>query len=165
MTDKIKYKVVNGTSYHEKTPQAVIDVLERALQSHRSSQGEPIRVRLFLGDTETGRDWCEIYDIIGQIGASTGKVSVPLLIKRSDSIAGGAILDHCIVKITIDKEVVYQHSKYHIGELKIKEADDNKKANGYTHTVYRDGENMANFKSPEKAQRYIDFITGKSNKH
>lgn len=112
-----KYKVVNGISYHENTPDAVIRVLENAMRTNK-------RIRIFYGDTETGRDWMEIYDTIGTIGKSCGQNKIPLLIKNSRSYGGGAILTHCIVKITIDKEVVYKHPKYYLPEMEIKEASD-----------------------------------------
>ena len=35
------------------------------------------------------------------------------MILRKDSLGGGAILDDCIVKITVDKQIVYQHPNYH----------------------------------------------------
>ena len=97
---EIKYKVVNGTSYHQNAPDAVIRVLENAMRTNK-------RIRVFYGDTETGRDWMEIYDTIGTIGRSCGQNKIPLLIKNSRSYGGCAILTDCIVKITIDKEIVY----------------------------------------------------------
>lgn len=48
-----KYKVVNGISYHENTPDAVIRVLENAMRTNK-------RIRIFYGDTETDTDlWIE----------------------------------------------------------------------------------------------------------
>ena len=123
-----KYKVVNGISYHENTPDAVIRVLENAMRTNK-------RIRIFYGDTETGRDWMEIYDTIGTIGRSCGQNKIPLLIKNSRSYGGCAILTDCIVKITIDKEVVYKHPKYYLPEMEIKEANDTLKADGYFYSV------------------------------
>ena len=56
---------MNGTSYHENTSEEVIKILERVRNSKE-------RVRIFYGDTETGRDWMEIYNTIGTIGRSCG---------------------------------------------------------------------------------------------
>jgi hypothetical protein len=50
----IKYKVLNGTAYHEDTPDAVVTILDNALASHRDTS-----LRFCLGDVETGRDWGE----------------------------------------------------------------------------------------------------------
>lgn len=101
--------VVNGTTYHTNTPQAVIDVLERARQTGQ-------RLRLYYGDAATGRDWRQVYDVTGTIGRSCGSIKIPLMIANRRSSGGPGILDHCIVKITTTKKpytVLYVHSTYH----------------------------------------------------
>lgn len=111
----IEYREVNGTSYHRSTPQAVIDILENNLRNRRQQ-----RIKIHYGDVLTGKDWCEIHDVTGYVGRSTGYVKIPLLIYNSNSTGGSGILDHCIVKITESKKpyrVLYQHPKYHIEEL------------------------------------------------
>ena len=65
------YKVVNGTSYDSRTPDRLIAELETAMRHNK-------KVRIFLGDTETGRDWLEEYDVYGLVGRSGGSVKVPL---------------------------------------------------------------------------------------
>ena len=152
-----KYKVVNGISYHENTPDAVIRVLENAMRANK-------RIRIFYGDTETGRDWMEIYDITGTIGRSCGQNKIPLLIKNSRSYGGGAILTDCIVKITIDKEVVYKHPKYYLPEMEIKEANDTLKAEGYFYSVFADGKNTYNCKTLKQAENEVAFHKGLRNK-
>lgn len=152
-----KYKVVNGISYHENTPDAVIRVLENAMRTNK-------RIRIFYGDTETGRDWMEIYDTIGTIGRSCGQNKIPLLIKNSRSYGGVAILTHCIVKITIDKEVVYKHPKYYLPTMEIKEASNTLKADGYFYSVFADGKNAYNCKTLKQAENEIAFHKGLRNK-
>lgn len=102
-----KYKVINGTSYDARTPDAVIQVLERARQYNT-------RIILSYGDIETGQDWNEIYDVTGYVGRSTGPTHIPILVYNSRSHGGGAILDRCIVKIVTSrgKEVLYQAKNY-----------------------------------------------------
>lgn len=99
----------NGTCYHANTKRAMITQLE-TLRASR------IRCRFHWGDATTGKDWCDRYGITGTIGRSTGEMKVPLLIYNKRSIGGGAILTHCIVKITAAKggRVIYQHPNYHI---------------------------------------------------
>jgi len=155
--ENIKYKVVNGTSYHENTSEEIIKVLEDARKHNK-------RVRIFYGDTETGRDWMEIYDTIGTIGRSCGEVKIPLLIKNSRSCGGGAILDNCIVKITIDKKVVYQNTKYYLPEMEIKEASEELKAKGYLYSVFADGKNTYNCKTLKQVENEIAFHKGLRNK-
>lgn len=155
--ENIKYKVVNGTSYHENTPMEVINILECARENKK-------RIRIFYGDTETGRDWMEIYDTIGAIGRSCGRVKIPLLIKTNRSYGGGAILDHCIVKITIDKKVVYQNPRYYLPIMEIRESDEDLKADGYFYSVFTDGKNTYNCKTLRQAENEIAFHKGLRNK-
>ena len=147
------YKEMNGTYFNVNTPDRVIEILENA---RRNDQ----RIRVFYGDSTTGRDWLEEHDVIGTIGRSSGNVTIPILLSKISSNAGGAILTDCIVKITRDKQTIYEHPEYHIGRLEIKPA----KIEGYSSGVYRDGENIANFKTEEKAMKYVNFIEGKVNR-
>lgn len=105
--EKQEYKVVNGISFHQDTPDKVCQILAYYCGDRNQ------RVRIFLGDKETGKDWMEVWQTVGYIGRSTGIYKIPLMLLRKDSSGGGAILDNCIVKITIDKHVVYQHPNYH----------------------------------------------------
>lgn len=109
--DGKRYKVYNDTWYWFDTPDRVIQILDGAMKNHE-------RIRVFYGDTETGRDWCEFFDTIGYVSRSCGNFKIPLLINNSRSIGGTSILDGNIVKITIDKVVVYQHPNYHLDESK-----------------------------------------------
>lgn len=145
------YNVVNGTSYHQDTPQAVIDVLE-------SVRNNDTRIRLFLGDVHTGRSWNEEYDVMGTIGRSTGPVKVPLIINNARSTGGPAILDHCIVRIieTKTKRVLYTHPKFYTGEFIIKYGSEP----GLPIEVFNDGKLHARFKTKEKAQRFIHDMKG-----
>jgi hypothetical protein len=106
-TKKIEYKVINGTSYHAETSQRVIDAIEHAKKYN-------YRIVLDYGDTVTGQSWGDIYDIRGYIGRSTGTSKIPLLLYNSRSIGGGAILDHCIIRIAISNSgrLLYQHATY-----------------------------------------------------
>lgn len=112
---EVEYKVANFTYYHIETADEVIRAIENARLSNA-------RVRVHYGETsgkEVGRDWNDIYDVTGRIGRSTGPVKIPILIYNSRSISGGAILTHCIVKITQSngkKKALYQHANYHVRE-------------------------------------------------
>ena len=110
-----KYQVFEGISFHTDTNQSVIKVLLGALKSRRSRK--PQRLRVYYGDTKTGRDWEEIYDVSGYIGNSTGTIKIPLLVHNSRSLGGGGLLDNAIVKIRSANKrnggVIYQHPKYH----------------------------------------------------
>jgi len=84
------YKVVNGTSYNENTPDKVISWLE-------TSRERKQRIRIFYG--KDGKCWNEENDTIGVVGRSTGTNKIPLLIKSKRSYSSGALLDDCIVRI------------------------------------------------------------------
>jgi hypothetical protein len=156
-----KYRFVNGTAYHLETPDAVVKWLETSRQNGQ-------RIRIFYGDVETGRDWMEEYDTIGRVGRSTGDVKIPILIKSERSHGGGAILDHCIVRITTKNSKgeivdVYRHPNYSLPYLKIVEYPG--APDGYEFAVWDKDENkeIARFTTYDKAKRYIDFLEGNRN--
>lgn len=100
-------KTVNGTSYHDETP----DLLVRVLEDLRESRA---RITLDYGDVKTGKSWDDVYDISGRIGRSTGLTKIPLLVHNARSMGGGGILDHCILSIRYankrDGGVIYKRS-------------------------------------------------------
>jgi len=101
-------KTIGGTCYNANTKRAMIEQLEVLRRSGT-------RCRFHWGDAATGKDWCDRYGVTGTIGLSTGEIRVPLLIYNKRSIGGGAILTHCIVKITASRggRTIYQHPDYH----------------------------------------------------
>jgi hypothetical protein len=102
-----QYKVLNGTYYHIETPDDMVELLEY----HRQAG---TRLRFYFGDIKTGRDWGELNDIYGTIDRSTGPCKIPILLHNSRSIGGGAILTHCVVKLSTSKrKKLYQHPEYH----------------------------------------------------
>lgn len=152
-----RYKVYNGTWYCFDTPDRVIYILDGAMKHHK-------RIRVFYGDTETGRDWMEIYDTIGYVSRSCGNIKIPLLIKNSSSISGTGILDGSIVKITIDKVIVYQHLNYRLPDMEIHEASDSLKAIGYNYSTFADGKNDFNCKTMKQAENHVAFLKGERNR-
>ena len=102
-----KYKIVNGTSYDERTSQKVIDILEQ-------SRTNDLRIELDYGDVKTGKSWGETHDITGTIGRSTGTIKIPILVHNCRSVGGGGVLDDCIIRIreSKGKQVLYQHPNY-----------------------------------------------------
>lgn len=149
--DGKEYKVANGTYYHVDTNDNVISVLEHARLND-------VRVRVFYG--KDGLSWLDEYDIIGTISRSTGSIKIPLLIKSRNSYGGGAILTDCIIKITIDKDVVYKVPEYteHVFSV----IDRNVWRLPFTVTV--DGDSYASFETKEKADNWIKFMKGERNK-
>lgn len=136
------------THFSQLTNPAVCKILENYRQSRA-------RLRLFFGDAATGRDWMEENDTIGTVGRSTGSQPIPLLIKSTGSLGGGAILDHCIVKImdVKTKTTLYQHPQYHQPTLKVVNG-------GYCWDVLANGAGHASFKTEAAARRYVEFLQG-----
>jgi hypothetical protein len=138
------------THYDEKTPAAVREIIEREIHSGR-------RLRVFYGDQNTGRDWCEEWMNQGYIGRSTGTQPIPLLVNNSRSTGGPGLLDSSIVKITHQGRVMWQHPSYNHP----KHTTGAPVSAGYVSAVYRDGELCAQFKKAGQAERWIDFIEGR----
>lgn len=139
-----------GTYYHEETPQAVRDILDRAIQSGQ-------RLRLFTGDTKTGECWNDEYDTIGEISRSMGPIKIPILIKSSRSTGGGAILDSCIIAIQNSPgHFIYKHPHFSVGRWEVGPAE----SDGYVEAAYHNRRLHAQFKRSGQADRYIAFMKG-----
>jgi hypothetical protein len=157
----IHYRRHEGIYFHAQTLLAVVQALTTARQART-------RIRIRLGDATTGRDWHEEFDVEGYVGNSTGPLKVPLLIHNRRSLGGGAILDHCIVRIIETRTgfVMYSHPAYRAGTFTIREigpdemcGNENLRDRGYTVAVDVDGMNQANFKSLKAAERFVRKMT------
>lgn len=164
---------IKETWFDPETPFEVRRVLER----YRKSGG---LLRIFYGDTGTGRDWMEENEVIGRVSRSNGIFKIPLMVEDGET-GGPAMLDNCIVRMQ-DGETgreLYRHPAYKVPEAEIRSVEGiaaswhhSKKPKllaemGYTHGVWVKDEkgelsNHANFKSYGKACRYVAFITGES---
>jgi len=106
-------------AYHAETPQTLINVLERARKNRQ-------RIKLYLGDIETGRDWHEEHDTVGYIGLSRGRdARYPILVYNERSYGGGSLMDNCIVKIKEAKGkcVLYKVANYQAPVIDIVPSD------------------------------------------
>jgi hypothetical protein len=143
------YKNVYGFYFNGKTSDKIIDVIINAYTMKK-------RIRVFYGNSETGKSWNEEYDVTGKIGRSTGSIKIPLLIHNKKSFGGGAILDSAIVGITYKNQFIYKHDNFHTGIFEIKNSD----LPEYEKEVYCDGVNIANFKREISALNYVEFLKG-----
>lgn len=122
------------------------------------------RVRIWYGDTETGRSWNVESEVTGTIGRSNGKIAIPILIKNSRSY-GGALLDDCIIRIDDIKEkrTIYKADNFHVEDMKVYAIF--RDAN-YKYRVAKLSEDsgewevQANFKTEQQAHNYVAFMRG-----
>lgn len=145
------YQVIDGTYYHRDTPAEVIDALEGVRRSGA-------RIRLRYGDTETGRDWLDEFDVEGRIGRSMGPVKVPILLDRRTSSGGPALLEHCIVTIRQtgkDGRTLFRHPKYHTPALVVQRSSEP----GYEADVLANGKIHARFRTTAQANRWMRKMT------
>ncbi len=153
------YKVVNGTSYDVRTPDEIVRVLENARLNRT-------RLHISLGHTDgdrIGLDWLEEFESNGCVGRSMGPIKVPLLIANRRSLGGGALLDHCIVRIrqSAGGRVLWKHPAYHFGTLEIRfKAEpvallDNRLL---AVDVLRDGQLHAAFENMAQARRWVQKL-------
>lgn len=146
------YQVIDGTYYHRDAPAAVIQVLEQARKTRT-------RIRLHYGDTESGQDWLDEFDVEGRIGRSMGPVKVPILLAKSTSSGGPALLEHCIVKIRRtgkDGRTLYRHPKHHLPTFTVRPSTEP----GFEVEVLTDGKVHARFPTATHARRWIAKMTG-----
>ena len=146
----------NKMKFHNETNETVKTLLERL-----SNEYPRRRVRIWYGDAKTGRSWNEEHDIMGYIGRSTGNDKIPLLVNNVRSLGGGAVLDHCIIRIDDikTKRTLYKHKNFHTELL---EPTLNKDYSVYEvfRTTLTGIELVATFKTEEKAKKYVKFMDG-----
>lgn len=161
-TPVILKKTVRGRDYAAHAPDEVIRVLQ-------GLEGTDRRVHVHLGyafGPEAGRDWLEENDVQGRIGVSRGMGAAAgspnatpglrhLIFGRSrygTYIDGGHVVR--IRDLRTGKDL-YRHPQYHHGKIEIRPnpLPDNPE---YTHGVFRDGDNIANFKGDGKAEKWVN---------
>lgn len=141
-------KAPSGVHYHARTAPEVVKILEMARVSS-------LKVRLFYGDPETGKDWLEEHDVEGRLGNSMGPLKVPLLVAPGQ-IGGAPLLDQCIVRIQVRGMEAWRHPNYHTGLLSLGPTGVPSEPYG----VLVDGAIRTRFKSETVRSKYIDFIHG-----
>jgi len=157
------------TWYNTETDPKLVHALNAAYRNSRL-------VRIFLGNRETGLDWCEENNVTGFIGRSSGTFKVPLLLEAyrtgsasfesagyGDPINTTAVLR--IVEVLSQKEL-YRHPKYRAPSFKVKGASEDLRKLGYFFSVVRtdqgSGETVANCKTEGEAYGYVSFMLGNS---
>jgi len=144
----------NLNTFNQETPES----LQRLLKSLNDTGA---RVRLFYGDTKTGRAWAEENYITGRIGCSGGTKKIPLILKAHNSTGGCGILDGCIVALMVGAKFEYKHPNFSTGNFTVCHGPCADALPELPAVVYHDGKLQARFKTHKQAQRYCDFMEGK----
>jgi hypothetical protein len=136
--------------FEPRTPSDVRRILAGFIDNGRSA-------RLFYGDPVNGRDWCEEHDCMGRICLSTGPMQIPILVGARQH-GGPAILTSCVVRIqdAATRRELYRHPFYQAPVYQRRDSSDAT----YPVRLFRDGENVANFRTATRAERFIAFMLG-----
>lgn len=115
------------------------------------------KVRLILGDTNSGEPWLEEHDVVGQIGRSLGPLRVPLLIEPGEH-GGSAILCAHLLAIVdwTSGDFLYRHGAYREADLSIKPSANAERP----WDVLRREEVVACFRDIGQAGAYLAFMCG-----
>lgn len=141
----VTYRVSEDSTYYpEGTSDELIEILEKA-RFNRT------RLKIYLGNAKTGKDWMEEDSKLGKIGRSMGPIKVPILIKTVHSHGGEVIPTNCIVKLVTSPSgiVLYQHPEYHQPKMEILGDGDGK----YSHAIVIDGDVYSRHESWRSANR------------
>lgn len=147
---------IRGEGWKYKENEKLWKVLSSLVHSGR-------RVRVWYGDTETGRSWNEEYGVTGTIGRSAGKIAVPILIGNSRSCCSGALLDDCIIRIDDikAKRTVYRQDNFHVEKLEVViESGSDCPYRVMQHKDSGEVQAVAGFKDGDAALRWIGFMYG-----
>lgn len=140
------------TYFDPGTSPELAGVLEGCRKSNR-------KVRLVLGDANTGEAWLDEYDVVGTIGRSVGSLKVPLLVEAGES-GGGAILTACVLAVIEwdSGRWLFRHAAYKHPDLDIRATADAARP----WVVSRSQQAVARFQDIGKAGAYVAFMRGET---
>lgn len=134
---------------HKRDPAWITDLLERL-------STRDCRYRIHYGNTETGRDWMDEWEVEGYVRRSMGPSKVLLIVHNRRSMGGGAILIDRIVRIrhtTRGNGNLYLHPLYHTGFECVRNNPSNGTRLHWEAVV--DGECYARFETEKGAKRWL----------
>lgn len=149
--------------FHSSVQYADPKVRDALVHAYLNRNRQCGRVRIWLGDPETGKCWNEAYDVAGYVGRSTGEKKVPLLLHDKRSMGGGAILTQNIIRVdwTDGTGTIYKHPKFHtnLESATLRRGGVNEDCAWWV--LNNDGETMAGFPSEYRARNWLAFMLGK----
>lgn len=137
--------------YDKGTLETVKMILEKYMHNGK-------RIRIWYGDTDTGRAWEEEHDVTGHVARSTGRKPIAILVHNARAYGGPAILTACIIRIDdiSTHSTLYRHKGFNAGSWEVTVSD----MPGYAENAVCNGSIHARFRKVGQAQRYIDFMLG-----
>ena len=143
-----------GTWFSEETPAVVQKFIERLRHTEET-------VRVFYGDPKTGLSSMDEFDMIGQIGRSTGVLKVPLLITEGDGY-GANLSDSRVIRVirASDGKNLYRHPGFHLPKMEIVENEHPK----FAASVMVADAVAARFRTYAKAAHWVAFMAGETVK-
>lgn len=147
-----KRETENHTEVYEQVNEKLITILERCRKNNT-------RIRVWYGSNN--KVWLEEYRVMGRIERTNGRIKIPTLVSNSRSFKGDELLVHCIVRIDDieEKKTIYKLDGFEMPNFKIREVKIYN--NILSYQVFLANESKAIFNSLEKAQNWVDFMTGK----
>lgn len=144
-------------TFHQETNDTVKEIITMLANEYPRR-----RVRVWYGDVKTGRSWNDEHDIMGYIGRSTGDKKIPLLVNNSKSYGGGALLDHCIIRIDDikAKKTLYKHDNFHTDLFEEPSYSEDFTMFEVKRATLSGVEVFARFKTYDKAVKYLKFMEG-----
>jgi len=117
---------------------------------------EDTLIKVYLGDSITGKAWNEDNDTIGTVSRRTGIYKVPLLVAPGEH-GGCHLSDHSIVAIKdiMTGEYLYTHTTFHTSVVTIGPSTQP----GYKYSTFTDGELYGNHKTLADALKCKDLLS------
>lgn len=145
-----------GTWFSLGTDAKVKSILNTAINDHS-------KLRIFYGDSVTGRSWMDEFDMYGRIGRSCGALKIPLLIEDGEMGGCGILTDRIIKIVKFSKRggviipfVLFESENFNLPKMEIVENEHP----DYPVSVLCDEVVHARFKTMAKAEKWIKFMNG-----
>ena len=132
-------------AYPIETPDRLVEVLERCRKNRT-------RVKVNLGNIETGKSWNEEHDTTGYVSMSKGsEARFPILVHNASSMGGGSLMTDNILKVSESKggRVLYQAANFQPSVIEVKDGSDLPE---YSHEVWVNGQIYGRCKSLRSAE-------------
>ena len=131
------------------------------------ARDEHFRIRIWYGDSKTGKSRNTQYNVVGRVGCTDGKIKLPTLIKTSRSQEGSTFFVDSVIRIDDikTKRTLWQVPNFHVEDMKVYEIFG---YGDYKYQVAKLSEDsgkwevLASFKTEKQASEWVAFMKGES---